>query len=76
MNLLSDISIWSIVNIHQKKISLFLNKGGSKCRFYPSCSNYGVLAIKKYGFFYGWILTIKRIFRCRLDNYNSCVDFP
>jgi uncharacterized protein len=37
----------------------------SSCRFYPSCSEYGVQAIQKYGIFKGSWLTIKRIGRCQ-----------
>jgi len=36
----------------------------SKCRFSPTCSNYGIEAISRFGVFKGLILTIKRIFRC------------
>ena len=65
-----------IINLHQSRISPRLNKKGIKCRFYPSCSNYGILALGKYGFVKGWYLAIKRVFRCRPDNYDTCVDFP
>ena len=34
------------------------------CRFTPTCSNYGIEAIEKYGSFKGSILTIKRSIRC------------
>lgn len=34
------------------------------CRFSPSCSEYGVEAITKYGVIRGGIMTIWRIFRC------------
>lgn len=34
------------------------------CRFYPTCSNYAIEAITKYGFIKGWYLSIKRILRC------------
>ena len=34
------------------------------CRFYPTCSMYGLEAINKYGVFKGGYLTIKRILRC------------
>ena len=37
----------------------------SCCRFVPSCSEYGRIAFKKYGFIQGLKLTIKRILRCR-----------
>ena len=34
------------------------------CRYYPTCSNYAIEALNKYGFFKGWFLAIKRILRC------------
>ena len=34
------------------------------CRFEPSCSQYGVEALQKYGVFKGGWVTIKRIGRC------------
>lgn len=34
------------------------------CRFYPTCSNYAVMAIKEFGPFKGLVLAIKRILRC------------
>ncbi len=34
------------------------------CRYYPTCSAYAIEAIRRYGFFKGWYLAIKRIFRC------------
>ena len=36
----------------------------SNCKFIPTCSNYGIEAINKYGSIKGTILTIKRILRC------------
>lgn len=35
------------------------------CKFVPSCSTYGVTAIKRFGVFEGIFLTAKRILRCR-----------
>ena len=35
------------------------------CRFYPSCSEYGLIAFKRFGFFKGFYLTVRRIARCR-----------
>lgn len=34
------------------------------CRFTPTCSNYGIEAIERYGAIKGSILTFKRILRC------------
>ena len=36
----------------------------SKCRFYPTCSEYAKIAITKYGAFKGLFLTIKRLLKC------------
>lgn len=36
----------------------------ASCRFTPTCSQYGVEAIKKHGAFKGGWLTLKRIARC------------
>lgn len=50
----------SLIKLYQKMpISSHLS-----CRFTPTCSNYGIEAIEKYGSFKGSILTIKRIIRC------------
>ena len=46
----------------------------SKCRFYPTCSNYGIEAINSYGAFKGSILTIKRIIRCNPFSKKSGFD--
>ena len=40
------------------------------CRHFPTCSNYGIEAIIKYGAFKGSILTIKRIIKC--NPFGSC----
>jgi hypothetical protein len=34
------------------------------CRFYPTCSQYALESIEKYGAFKGSIMSIKRILRC------------
>jgi putative membrane protein insertion efficiency factor len=34
------------------------------CRFYPTCSQYSIEAIEKYGLTKGGLLALKRIFRC------------
>ncbi len=37
---------------------------GANCRFWPSCSDYGIEAFRTYGALRGGGLTAKRILRC------------
>ena len=39
-------------------------KGGPTCRFTPTCSQYALEAIRKYGPFKGGWLALRRILRC------------
>lgn len=34
------------------------------CRFYPTCSHYGLEAIRRFGALKGGYLTVKRILKC------------
>lgn len=34
---------------------------GDRCSMYPSCSTYAMQAVKKHGFFMGWLLTVDRL---------------
>ncbi|RJQ28082.1 membrane protein insertion efficiency factor YidD [Candidatus Parcubacteria bacterium] len=34
------------------------------CRHYPTCSEYSLLAVKKYGYTRGLILSLKRLLSC------------
>lgn len=34
------------------------------CRFYPTCSHYGLEAVQRFGAVKGGFLTIKRILKC------------
>ena len=35
------------------------------CRFIPTCSEYGLIAVQRFGFLKGLYLTCRRILRCR-----------
>ncbi len=37
---------------------------GPACRYYPTCSNYALEAIEKYGALTGGWMAVRRIFRC------------
>ncbi|WP_053955124.1 membrane protein insertion efficiency factor YidD [Inediibacterium massiliense] len=50
-----------MVKLYQKYISSLMPK---TCRFYPTCSQYAIEAITKYGAMKGILLSIKRILKC------------
>lgn len=50
-----------LIKVYQKFIS---NQFGRKCKYYPSCSNYTMQAVDKYGIIKGNILGIIRILKC------------
>ncbi len=48
---------------------------GSSCRFYPSCSEYSLLAVEKHGIIKGTLKTIKRVLKCNKFNKGG-IDLP
>ncbi len=51
-----------VFRFYQKYISPL--KGAPTCRFYPTCSQYAIEAISKYGAFKGGFMALWRIMRC------------
>ena len=50
-----------IIKIYQYFVSPLL---GNRCRFFPTCSEYCIEALKTYGLFLGLKLGAKRILKC------------
>jgi len=50
-----------LLRVYQYALSPLL---GRNCRFYPSCSEYTVEAVQKYGALRGGWLGLKRVCRC------------
>lgn len=64
MKTIKEILSWPfifLIKLYQWILSPLL---GPKCRFTPTCSQYGIEALKKYGPVKGLWLTIKRVARC------------
>jgi len=59
------IFVISILRFYKKFISPALPES---CRFYPTCSEYAVIAVEKYGVLKGSIKSIYRIMRCNPFN--------
>ena len=51
-----------LIRLNQIFLSPFI---GQNCRYHPTCSNYMMIAIERFGFWNGSILGFKRICRCR-----------
>lgn len=57
------ICIW-LIKKYKKIISPIFQFFGIHCKFYPSCSEYMLQAIKKYGCIKGIFLGVKRLLKC------------
>ena len=64
------------IHVYQRIGSPMVAQAGFRCRFTPSCSHYGVLAIEKYGFARGGWMAARRIARCRPGTAMGTVDYP
>ena len=62
-----------MIRTYQKLISPLL---GQHCRFYPSCSQYTLEAIKEWGLIHGSYLGAKRICRCHPLNPGGIDPVP
>ena len=60
MNPLTALGI-ALIRAYQLCISPWL---GANCRFEPSCSAYGIAALRGHGLLRGSWLTIRRLLRC------------
>lgn len=61
-----------LVRFYQRGISPML---GPRCRFTPTCSEYCVQAIQKYGVMRGTWKSIRRILRCH-PFHQGGIDLP
>ena len=72
MEINSKIIFIAIIKFYKKIISpIFPNS----CRFYPTCSEYTMLAINKYGALQGIIKGTIRILKCN-PFFKGGIDFP
>ena len=60
MNLITYILV-KLIKFYKYLISPLI---GHSCRYLPTCSDYSIEALKTFGFFKGFSLSIKRILSC------------
>jgi len=63
----------AVIRFYQKFISPLKPPS---CRFYPTCSSYALVAIKRFGAFRGGLLAVKRILRCHPYNPGGIDPVP
>jgi len=66
--------VWLSIKIIYIYRVLAPNKLRESCLFEPTCSEYSILALRKYGFIKGWSKSISRITNCKQPN-GGC-DYP
>lgn len=65
--------LMAVVQLYRWVISPLL---GPRCRFYPTCSEYALTALRHHGAVKGGWLTIKRIGRCHPGNEGGFDPVP
>lgn len=53
-----------IIKFYQREISPTISQKGTACKYRPTCSQYAIEAIEKYGSIKGIFMAIWRIIRC------------
>jgi uncharacterized protein len=68
----NKLLVW-ILRAYQLMLSPML---GQNCRFYPSCSNYAIEAIRTHGAARGSVLAARRVCRCHPWNEGGSDPVP
>jgi len=62
-----------VIRLYQLVISPLY---GPTCRFYPSCSQYALVAVQRHGILRGSVLAAWRVLRCNPWNIGGVDDVP
>lgn len=62
-----------VLRIYQLTISPLI---GSRCRFYPSCSEYAATSLTRHGLIKGCLLTLKRLGKCHPGHPGGVDNVP
>jgi putative membrane protein insertion efficiency factor len=69
---LPALGLIALVRLYQYTLSPLV---GRQCRFHPTCSNYMIGAVEKYGAVRGFFRGLRRIARCH-PWHSGGVDLP
>lgn len=75
MKILNWLAI-ALIRGYQRIVSRVLNRRGLRCLHYPSCSEYSILAYRKYGFLKATIMTARRYQDCHPFSERPYIDYP
>ena len=64
-------AVISLIRFYQRFVSPYLPR---RCRFIPTCSQYALEAVQKYGAWRGGWLAFKRLLRCNPFNRGDFYD--
>lgn len=63
----------ALIRLYQYLLSPWI---GHHCRFFPTCSNYAIDAIKRFGAMRGAYLTIRRLLKCHPWHHGGIDPVP
>lgn len=70
---LPRLGLVAIIRLYQLVISPLL---GPRCKYYPSCSHYGLLAVRRHGAIRGVAMATWRVLRCNPWSHGGIDDVP
>ncbi len=66
-------AVIAVIRFYQKWISPMMRP---RCRFYPTCSEYTILAVRKFGILRGLLKGLWRVLKCHPLYRGDFLDFP
>lgn len=66
-------ALMGLIRLYQLTVSPIL---GPTCKYYPSCSHYGLEAVKRHGALRGTVLTGWRVLRCNPWSNGGVDEVP
>ncbi|MCK5526172.1 MAG: membrane protein insertion efficiency factor YidD [Candidatus Latescibacteria bacterium] len=66
-------AVIAVIRFYQKWISPMMRP---RCRFLPTCSEYTILAVQKFGILRGLLKGLWRVLKCHPLYRGELVDFP